>query len=400
MMGMRWKNLLCFAAAALASYAFGAEITSVRFSGLKWTRQSYMQKVLAQFVGADSDALDLGEVETVLRSEGLFSEIAVSFSEDGATIHVAVTEKWSFIPLPFCSYTNDGFMGGLILMDNNAFGQKNTLMVGGVFSSSYLTAMLRLQRPAIYQKQIGYSSFLSYNKKNVKLDDLDEHTFAEIKSHKLNAEFALEKKLSPFFTVSLGTKYAGFVIPDGGSISSVHQWTANPAIKYAELDWNGWFLSEKYVEAKAEAGGSTEKTFVMGMLLHGFFQQPIVPRVRLCLDASLSLESHKNILLQQTRQNVSNTLIPSNFHSPAMAAADCTVEAAILKAKILILSFYAGYQAIAADDCDGGIDFSHGPGGGLKLYLQKINFPACSLGLYYNVPHAYIQFGASIGVSF
>ncbi|MDE6773853.1 MAG: hypothetical protein K2J14_04420, partial [Treponemataceae bacterium] len=140
--------------------------------------------------------------------------------------------------------------------------------------------------------------------------------------------------------------------------------------------------------------------FVMGILLHGFFQQPIVPRVRLCLDASLSLESHKNILLQQTRQNVSNTLIPSNFHSPAMAAADCTVEAAILKAKILILSFYAGYQAIAADDCDGGIDFSHGPGGGLKLYLQKINFPACSLGLYYNVPHAYIQFGASIGVSF
>ncbi|MDE5614200.1 MAG: hypothetical protein K2I74_06080, partial [Treponemataceae bacterium] len=129
---MKWKNLLCFAAVALASYAFGAEITSVRFSGLKRTRESYMQKVLAQFVGADSDVLDLGEVETVLRSEGLFSEIAVSFSEDGATIHVAVTEKWSFIPLPFCSYTNDGFMGGLILMDNNAFGQKNTLMVGGV----------------------------------------------------------------------------------------------------------------------------------------------------------------------------------------------------------------------------------------------------------------------------
>ena len=204
----------------------------------------------------------------------------------------------------------------------------------------------------------------------------------------------------PEVTISLGAKYAGFIVPDDDAFDSVHQWTAHPSIKYAIVDWNGWFLSEKYVEAKAEAGGSTEKEFVTGIMLHGFFQQSIVPRLRFSFDAALSLESHKNVLLQQTRQSLSNALIPTNFHSPVMAVADMTFEGAVLKAKFLILSLYASYQVIAADDYDGATDFSHGPGGGLKLYLQKINFPACSVGVYYNVPHKYVQFGASIGVNF
>ena len=394
------KSLFIAILTLVCAATFAVEITNISVSGLKKTQDSYMQNVLSRFVGADSETLDLHEVETVLRNEGLFSEISVSLSDDGGTILVDVAEKWSLIPLPFASYTNDGFMGGVILMENNAFGQKNTLMVGGVYSPKYLTAMFRLQRPAIFQKQLGYSSFLSYNKKQVEIDSLDEDTLWEIKSHKLNAEFAVEKKLSPDFSLSLGAKYAGFIIPDDAEFDSVHQWTVNPAAKYGIFDWNGWFLSEKYVEVKGEAGGSTERAFVSGVMLHGFFQQPIVPRLRLSLDGTISLESHKNLLLEQTRQNVANTLVPTNFHSPSMAGADVTLEAAVLKAKIMILSLYASYQALFAEDYDGSTDFNHGSGGGLKLYLQKINFPACSAGLYYNVPKGYIQFGASIGVSF
>ena len=117
-------------------------------------------------------------------------------------------------------------------------------------------------------------------------------------------------------------------------------------------------------------------------------------------DGSVSLESHKNLLLRQTRQNVSNTLLPTNFHSQSMAAADTSLEGAVLKLSVMTLSLYASYQLIAAEDYDGKTAFCHGPGSGLKVYLQKINFPACSLGLYYNVPRGYVQFGASIGVSF
>ena len=84
----------------------------------------------------------------------------------------------------------------------------------------------------------------------------------------------------------------------------------------------------------------------------------------------------------------------------SLSALDATVEGAVLRAKIMTLSLYASYQVIAAEDYDGTTAFCHGPGGGLKLYLQKINFPACSLGVYYNVPRGYVQFGASIGVSF
>ncbi|MBR4323103.1 hypothetical protein [Treponema sp.] len=375
-------------------------IESISVSGLKRTKDSYMQKVLARFAGMESSSLDLHEVETLLQAEGLFSEIAVNVSDDGKALFVEVKEKWSIIPLPFASYTNEGFMGGLILMDNNAFGVRNTLMIGGVYAPSYQTVMLRLQRPAIFQKQLGYSSFLSYNKKKVSIDDLDEENLYKIDSHKLNAEFALEKKLSQNFSVSLGAKYAGFIIPDDPNFDSVHQWVFAPAAKYALADWNGYFLSEKYIEAKGEAGGSSEKELVSQVMLHAFFQQPLVPRLRLTFDGFISLESHKNLLLRQTRQNVSNTLLPTNFHSQSMAAADTSLEGAVLKLSVMTLSLYASYQLIAAEDYDGKTAFCHGPGGGLKVYLQKINFPACSLGVYYNVPRGYVQFGASIGVSF
>ena len=106
--------------------AFSRQIETIEIIGLKKTDESYVQSLLKEYCGKESSSVDAADVETVLQAEGIFSEVHVFVNEE--KISIEVKEKITFLPLPFASYSSDGFMGGFVLMNMNAFGRKNNII--------------------------------------------------------------------------------------------------------------------------------------------------------------------------------------------------------------------------------------------------------------------------------
>ena len=390
------RKFLCgfilFFAFACSAHCF--TVTHISVSGLKRTKESYIQSVLSEFTGLDSEKIDFHRIETVLEEQGLFCEYSVSLNEEAECIEIAVKEKWSFLAAPFAAYTNDGIMAGGIVMDQNAFGRRCNLMVGGTYASSYSTAMIQLSKSAVDLHHPGFSIFATYQRKEIEICDLDDTALWEYDAHKLDFEFSLNEKFSSNFTAGFGGKYISFLSVDD-DFTSVHQFTFNPTVKYSACDWNGYFLSESYVEAKLAIGGNTDGDFVLSDTVHAFLQKPIVPRLRYSVDIGFYFEYVENRLYQKNRQSFTNNIIPSNFVSENFQTLDVTLEGAVLKTKMMTVSLFETFQAVCTKAYSGEWDFCYGPGGGLKVYLSKINLPACGVGLYYNVPKNSVQFGAS-----
>ena len=93
------------------------------------------------------------------------------------------------------------------------------------------------------------------------------------------------------------------------------------------------------------------------------------------------------------------SLFPTEFSSDSMAGLSLGLEYAALKTKIGLFSVYAVYQTARAKDFDRTWVFNQGAGGGMKMYLSKVAFPACSVEVIYNITEKEFRTGFSIGMS-
>ena len=180
-------------------------ITEIKITGLKKTKPAYMQQVLEKYKGVPITQIDLDEVETTLQAEGLFSEseAEITRNENGELIlSVTVTEKISFIPLPFLSYSSStGFMGGLMLMDTNAFGVKDQYIVGGIFSGSMQMGVMSFSKPSLSRTKPGFSINGSFMHRDNTFQDTDEKTFLEYENIGASATFSITDKITEHASV-------------------------------------------------------------------------------------------------------------------------------------------------------------------------------------------------------
>lgn len=312
--------------------AFSRQIETIEIIGLKKTDESYVQSLLKEYCGKESSSVDAADVETVLQAEGIFSEVHVSVNEE--KISIEVKEKITFLPLPFASYSSDGFMGGFVLMNMNAFGRKNNIIAGGLVRRNMYT---------------GY-------------------TLANIWD-------AMEDPV-------------------------VNLWLFGTKISLSDVNWNGWYLITNSFNARAALGFDADGNYVQEYSAFGELQVPFVPRVRGVLRASGIMSWNKNILLLNGRTDVGSTILYSKFRSERLAASSFMLETSVFRKKVATVSVYGSYECAVARDFDESTAFAHGPGTGLRVYLQQVAFPALALGVSYNVPENLFQVAASIGVAF
>lgn len=215
------KFLLFFLGSFFLSeiFLFSEPVSSIKFNGLKKTKESYMQNLLKDFIGKDSGEVNFNEIETILQAEGLFSEISMDFENDenfpvaeqnenpGVTLNVNLKEKITFLPLPFASYSSDGFMGGFMLMNMNAFGRKNNLITGGVFSKNMQMGLLMFSKPAGDIKHPGFGTFTNFSHKENEITDFDDNTLFKFDSINFRERLNFTEKLNKYFSLEVGTEY-------------------------------------------------------------------------------------------------------------------------------------------------------------------------------------------------
>lgn len=379
-------------------------VSELKVQGLKKTKESYMQELLKGYIGKDSNEIDLKEIETLLQTEGLFSEIDVRIEEpegEGAVLSVDVKEKITFIPLPFAMYSSDsGFMGGFMLMNMNAFGKKHMLVTGGFFGASRQTGMLIYSKPAVDVIHPGFSVYTSFSHKKEEVTDFDDNTFFDVDNIQTRGSFSVNEKFNKYFSASTGLSY-NYRHFFRDSLEDDHEFTLSSALSVGTNDWNGYYLISKNASVSCEVGYSTsEERMIEACKFNGTFQHAFVPRVRMILDVAGQLQNGKTLLNKSDRGAVGSTIMYKNFVTEQIFGTGVAFEEAVFKGKFGTLSVFETYEYdMAKELVDGSFAYCHGPGAGVKLYIKQVAFPAMNMGFSYNVTQNDWKFVASFGMS-
>lgn len=402
------RHFIClFLIFVFSFYAFaeGSRVSAVRFEGLKKTKESYVQKLLEKYAGMEEENVDIKEIETLLQAQGLFSEINVSLSSEGeetphTVIVIKVKEKITFLPLPFASYSSDGFMGGFMLMNMNAFGKKYTLVGGGIFSPSAQTGMLAFAKPAVDMQHPGFSFYTSLSRKNLEFLNFAGDTVMENKYFTAAADLSVSEKLLPFFTCSIGSHFDMADVLETDEYPVLYQWAGTMSFSLQNVNWNGWYLISQSASLKGELGWSSEDRLIGGCSFKGELQVPFVPRVRGILSGAGAFTYNQNEVFRLSKSSGTSAILDSKFRTDFIAGTGFTVEAALLKCKFGTVSVYGSYEYVIVHDFDDTFKSSNGPGFGGKLYLQQVAFPAVVMGAAYNIKRNKWQYVISVGVNF
>lgn len=397
--------LLMFFLFSYCAFAEGSKVSEVRFEGLKKTKESYVQKLLEKYTGMEEENVDIKEIETLLQAQGLFSEINVSLSSEGdetphTVIVVKVKEKITFLPLPFASYSSDGFMGGFMLMNMNAFGKKYTLVGGGIFSPSVQTGILAFSKPAVDIRHPGLSFYTSLSRKNLKFLDFAGNTVMDNKYFTAAADLSVSEKLLPFFTCSIGSHFDMADVLETDDYPALYQWAGTMSFSLQNVDWNGWYLISQSANLRGELGWSSDEKLIGGCSFKGELQIPFVPRIRGILSGSGAFTYNQNEVFWLSKSSGGSSILDSKFRTDFIAGTSFTVETALLKRKFGTVSLYGSYEYVIAHDFDDTFKSASGPGFGGKLYLQQVAFPAVVMGAAYNINRNKWQYVISVGVNF
>lgn len=378
---------------------FSEPVTSIKFEGLKKTKEDYMQDRLKEFLGKDSEELNLKQVETVLQAEGLFSDIDVKV--EGPELLVTVKEKITFIPLPFAMYSSDsGFMGGFMLMNMNAFGKKHMLVTGGVFGADRQTGMLIYSKPAGDIQHPGYSVFSSFAHKSESVTDFDDNEYFDVNGLMARGRFMVNENLNKYVSVSTGADYT-YQHFFRDSLSDNHEIAIRTSVSLNHVDWNGYYLITNGISLDADVGYcSIESRIVESIRTSGMLQYAFVPQVRGILTASCDIEAGRFLVNKADSGNVGSTIMFKKFKTDQLFGTGIAVEEALCKTKFGTISLFETYEYDMGKDLyDDSFVYCHGPGAGVKLYIKQLAFPAMNIGFSYNVTQNDWKFVASFGVS-
>lgn len=385
------------------------KVTKINFSGLKKTKDFYIQSKVKKFLNSSVQDFDMHGLETTLQLEGLFDDIQISMQNSGAgeaSVEVSVKEKITFIPLPFAAYSDSGFMAGLMVMDTNAFGIKDMFLFGGIYSPGSLMGMAAFSKPPKPNGIPGFSVLVSTSKSTTTIENLEKDDVLEYDSIGFSSRLSLTEQIGEYNSISFG----GFFqminadqVDDYDEVDDLKSAGISASYEISKSDWNGWFMSSSGAEISgginlyaSNSDYKNAKTLSANLR----FQQPVIARMR--------FYSLVSAFYGDDKQHISScvdggagavTILPGNFKTRQIAGANAGLELALVKGKIGTLSVYGDYQFVSAQDFDDEFCFMHGPNGGIRFYLAKIAFPALEMGLSYNVTKHYAQFAVAFGVS-
>ncbi len=409
-------------------------ISKINFSGLKKTKNSYIQSKVKKFIGKPLSDETLHDLETAIQLEEVFNNIKIEVSEplsvtdensaetlDGEVeINVSVEEKISFIPLPFAAASSSGFLAGGIIMDTNAFGRKDTFFVGGFYSSTSVTGLASFSKQPKDHGIPGFSLFVSAAKSVPEIVDLEEELSLKYKEISFSGALGLTEKIGENFSFSTDYGFRSCQIDDeedfeGLSPESVKVGTAALKFGYSKSDWNGFFMSNNSASVRAEAGlcESEDKDFryPLGFSFTISGQHPIfTPRLRFYLRSSGFYGKKNHLSFFKDGKAASVSILPDDFKTEKIVGGNAGLEIAVAKFSWAMLSVYGDYQLVytkdfllpgAEENLDNRNDYilMHGPNGGIRLYLAKIAFPALAMSLSYNATKHYWQGAVSLGMN-
>jgi Outer membrane protein/protective antigen OMA87 len=385
-------------------------IARIVYEGNQRTKPAAMAELVGFRPGMRLSEIDPDAATQRLLKSGLFgkAELSCELAEEGVVIRVKVTEKWSFIPVPFAAVGSESWSAGLAILDFNALGMRKTMLVGALATNLGLEGALVYVDPRFAGSDISLSVYGSGGRNSKKAVASDGGGYAsyleELGVGGLRVEYPGEGALKAKIECSL--HYSGL-----GEESAALYGLEEEALSLdtaAGLTYDGqrsvdYFTVGPYLKANYKHGFPLEGYEGFDSLeASGLWTAPLFRGGFIELGAS---GRYGDIPLQfQTLLSGKGfRLLPqSGSYSSKALAAYVSLEEALIRPSwgvITLGAFYEGGVYETGLDAAPGLFLFHGPGGGLRLYLNKVALPAMGIDAGYNIPAGRFVFSAYIGLS-
>lgn len=401
------RKVLSFAAASLifaGISAFASPIKNIRFEGLKKTKEFVIQRDLKNYIGAEDSDEVVHILETQLQSAGLFSEIKIEKkqSDDGVELSIAVKEKISFLAVPMAMVSSGSVMGGAFVLDSNAFGLRDLVVLGGFFSKSEVRGIWMFSKPPAGHVP-GFSFFGSAGKKNQIFRNLADDDVIDYNMISANSGITITEQFTNIFSASLGTNlgFKNFDEKDQETIENNKYMELRTGLRLSHTDWNGVFLSTKSAEFNYDSVFYTSHYIWHTFSPRIIVQQPVVSdSFRVNLNVNGFHTKYAPYSAYKGNNALGVNILPSKFGTDSGLGGSAGVEYAAFKTKLGTFSVYGAYQFAYVRDLDEEYKVNQGTAMGIQMYLKQLAIPAMCFGMTCNATEKQMGAFFTLGMSF
>ncbi|MBO7431044.1 MAG: hypothetical protein J6U56_08570 [Spirochaetia bacterium] len=382
----------------LASNIWGETITDIQVQGLKRTKPAVLLEKLEKFKGIDSSDLDKKKLEAELEKTQLISLSDATVS--GSTLHITVEEKFSLLPIPFAYAASDSWGGGLVVVDNNAFGLMDQAAAGGFITSSGWRALAGYSHIQKAHSPFGWNISANGGQSKTRVRDDEGDLLLSYDNSTFSAAAGLNRRLSPWLRASVSSGVDICDVDDESPASElVIPLTAS--LTASTASWDGTFLNTIYLTTSVTYNFSQwHSDNYCTLAAKAGYQQHLVQRLRLIAQGGLFHSPDVPVVFAKNQSAVQVCLLNNACRASSMVGAGAGFEWGIANTRFGVPSLYIQYQTIWADSIMSDDFFGHGPVAGFKFYLKKIAFPAVDIFTAYNVKTGLIRTSAGAGFSY
>ncbi len=381
----------------LAFPAMGEPITDIQIQGLRRTKPEVLLEKLEKFKGMDASTFDKKKLEAELEKTQLFSLADASVS--GSTLHITVDEKFSLLPIPFAYLSSDSWGGGLVVLDNNAFGIMDQAAAGGFISSSGWRVLAGYSHIQKEHAPFGWSVSANGGKSRNRVREDDGDLLLTYDSQVFGASAGINKRLTPWLKGSFSSGVNLCDVEDSAPASELVI-PLTVSLTASTASWDGTFLNTIYLTTSATYNYSHWHDNYCTLAAKAGWEQHLVQRLRLIAQAGLYHSPDVPVVFAPNQSAVQVCILNNACRASTMAGAGAGFEWGIVQTRLGVPSLYAQYQVIWADTLLSDEAWGHGPVAGFKFYLKKIAFPAVDIFASYNVKTGLFRTSAGAGFSY
>ncbi|MFP4374993.1 MAG: POTRA domain-containing protein [Spirochaetaceae bacterium] len=409
-------SLGCVAGLILASAPISAEtgnappaeptaatIGSIEFEGNRRTKEAVLRRAVGAEAGDHFDAATVEQIEDDLKSLGLFSNVEV----ESRPVHggppgevevlITVEERWTLVPIPFFGAGSSGLMGGLFVFESNFLGYNKQLIAGGTYADDGFGGLLVYSDPAVLNSNWLLVTTFSAGREEVETADAafrDRWTYAADQG---GVGGTVGYRFEDGLSVRAGADYRYLEVTDTGEPDIVgtgsHAFaTFRAEFGFSRTEPEEFFDSGHTLEASAEA---TPGESAWGLGVAATRNGLVAGSHRLGLRLQSAYGDRPFLLTPRLGgRPTQRTLTPGTVAENSYISQEILYELPLFRlawGTISLVGFYEGGYLGEADA------IYHGGGGGARLYLSRVTFPAVGFDLAWNAVSDYLVFSFSLG---
>ena len=403
------------AAGAGASSTISGTITSIEITGLKRTRPHAARYPLEKFLGREGATLDLNEVMAAVKDTRILEphEVELIETEEGLTLHLTVEEKWSIFPVPMVMAGSGDYSFSIFLADTNALGLMDIAAAGGTYGSSGWMGMFMYRHTPNRKGPPGWNTFFMYSRRERKDLDRDERMYRRYTADQLRVSTGLNYPFTGFFSAYTNLSFTDISLkktdntfnPPGEGVRLLG---FSPGLLFQHSLWDGYLLSQRNANASYSYNLALKGPSYHQMELRFVYEQPMIPGFRVNLRGGASWKSQirtgtdpgGNPLFEEGPNKAQVDILPRRFSALRYAGISAGLEKYIFKSRWGTLSIFGSWQCVTSYGPIAGLEFDHGPSGGIRFYLSRLALPAMGAGVAHNIISGRMQFAFSMGMEF